>query len=81
MSISFAFYFLFDMLRREHLSFIVYLFLYLSFIVSFVFLVILEMMKEECNEIAFECWTYDNMNLQRLIILTLGLAMVTCDLD
>ena len=34
-SISFAFYILFDMLRREHLSFIVYLFLYLSFIVSF----------------------------------------------
>jgi hypothetical protein len=38
-------------------------------------------MEDECNEIAFECWTYDNMNLQRLIILTLGLAMVTCDLD
>ena len=34
------------------------------------------MMEEECNDIALE-WTYDNMNnLQRLIILTLCLAMV-----
>ena len=33
-------------------------------------------MVEECNEITFQ-WTYDNMNLQRLIILTLGLAVVT----
>ena len=36
-------------------------------------------MVEECNEITFQ-WTYDNMNLQRLvIILTLGLAMVMVD--
>ena len=33
------------------------------------------MMEEECNDIAFE-WTYDNMNLQRLIILTLDLALI-----
>ena len=67
-SISFAFYVLFDMLKWEHLSFIVYLLLFLSFIVSVFFSVYWDNLIEmKCNEIAFR-WTWYNMNVTATLI-------------